>query len=180
MIPNFDAQYAAFRAPPFLPHCEDMLMMRPRVPRASITRATAREVTNVPRRFGKRRAIARPSPCSPPAPVIIATLPSRRPIDRPPRRRGCPDYRRGRAASRSIPAGPIFEQEAPMARTTQLTISLASKPGVLAQLARTLADARVNILSLSADAVSGRGKIRVIVDDATKAKRALRRGKYRF
>jgi hypothetical protein len=67
-----------------------------------------------------------------------------------------------------------------MARTTQLTISLASKPGVLAQVARTLAEARVNILSLSADAVSGRGKIRVIVNDATKAKRALRRGKYRF
>ena len=67
-----------------------------------------------------------------------------------------------------------------MARATQLTVSLASKPGVLAQLARTLADAGVNIVSLSADAVSGRGKIRVIVNDAVKAKRALRRGKYRF
>jgi hypothetical protein len=66
-----------------------------------------------------------------------------------------------------------------MPRATQLTISLKSKPGVLAQLAKTLADARVNIASLSADAVSGRGKIRVIVNDATKAKRALRRGKYR-
>ena len=67
-----------------------------------------------------------------------------------------------------------------MARTTQLTISLTSKPGVLAQLAKTLADARVNIVSLSADAVAGRGKIRVIVNDAAKAKRALRRAKYRF
>src|SRR5712691_6445964 len=66
-----------------------------------------------------------------------------------------------------------------MPRATQLTVSLKSKPGVLSQLARTLADARVNIASLSADAVSGRGKVRVIVNDAVKAKRALRRAKYR-
>ena len=67
-----------------------------------------------------------------------------------------------------------------MPRATQLTINLKSKTGVLAQLARTLADARVNIVSLSAESAAGRGKIRVIVNDAVKAKRALRRGKYRF
>ena len=67
-----------------------------------------------------------------------------------------------------------------MPRATQLTISLKSRPGVLAQLAKTLADAKINITSLSADAVSGRGKIRVIVNDAVTAKRALRRAKYRF
>ncbi len=67
-----------------------------------------------------------------------------------------------------------------MPRATQLTVSLKSKPGVLAQLSKTLADARINIVSLSADAVSGRGKVRVIVNDAVKAKRALRRAKYRF
>lgn len=67
-----------------------------------------------------------------------------------------------------------------MPRTTQLTVSLKSRPGVLAQLTRTLADAGVNIATLSADAVSGRGKIRVIVNDPVKAKRALRRAKYRF
>ena len=66
-----------------------------------------------------------------------------------------------------------------MPRTTQLTVSLASKPGVLAQLARTLAEAGVNIASLSADAVSGRGKIRLIVNDPVRARRALRRAKYR-
>ncbi len=66
-----------------------------------------------------------------------------------------------------------------MARTTQLTVSLKSRPGVLAQLARTLAEAGVNIASLSADAVSGRGKIRLIVNDPVKARRALRRAKYR-
>jgi hypothetical protein len=67
-----------------------------------------------------------------------------------------------------------------MPKATQLTVSLKSKPGVLAQLAKTLADARVNIVTLSADAVSGRGKIRVIVNDAVTAKRALRRARYRF
>jgi hypothetical protein len=66
-----------------------------------------------------------------------------------------------------------------MPRTTQLTVSLKSRPGVLAQLARTLADAQVNIASLSADAARGRGKIRLIVNDAGKAKRALRRARYR-
>ncbi len=67
-----------------------------------------------------------------------------------------------------------------MPRATQLTVSLKSKPGVLANLAKTLADAGVNITTLSADAVSGRGKVRVIVNDAVEAKRALRRAKYRF
>jgi hypothetical protein len=67
-----------------------------------------------------------------------------------------------------------------MPRATQITVSLKSKTGVLAQLAKTLADARVNIASLSADAVSGRGKIRLIVNKAGDAKRALRRAKYRF
>ena len=67
-----------------------------------------------------------------------------------------------------------------MPRTTQLTVSLKSRPGVLAQLARTLADAGVNIVSLSASAAAGRGKIRLIVNDPGKAKRALRRARYRL
>jgi hypothetical protein len=66
-----------------------------------------------------------------------------------------------------------------MPRATQLTVSAKSKPGVLAQLARALADARVNIVTLSADSPRGRGKIRMIVNNAGKAKRALRRAKYR-
>jgi hypothetical protein len=66
-----------------------------------------------------------------------------------------------------------------MPRATQLTVSLKSRPGVLAQLARTLADAGVNIVTLSADSPGGRGKIRLTVNDPVKAKRALRRAKYR-
>ena len=66
-----------------------------------------------------------------------------------------------------------------MAKAAQLTLSLKSRPGVLAALARTLADARVNISALSADTRAGRGKIHFVVNDPGQAKRALRRAKYR-
>lgn len=67
-----------------------------------------------------------------------------------------------------------------MSKTTQLTLSLVSRPGTLATLARTLADAGVNITALSAAEVSGRGKIRLLVKDPVQAKRALRKAGYRF
>ena len=67
-----------------------------------------------------------------------------------------------------------------MPKTTQLTLSLVSRPGTLAALARTLADAGVNITALSAAEASSRGKIRLLVHDPVRAKRALRRAKYRF
>jgi len=66
-----------------------------------------------------------------------------------------------------------------MPRMTQLTLSLASRPGTLAALARTLAEARVNITALSAAEASGRGKIRLLVNDPVRARRALRKAKYR-
>jgi hypothetical protein len=65
-----------------------------------------------------------------------------------------------------------------MPRTTQLTLSLVSRPGTLATLARTLADAGVNIIALSAAETSGRGKIRLLVNDPVRARRALRKAKY--
>jgi hypothetical protein len=67
-----------------------------------------------------------------------------------------------------------------MPRTTQFTLSLVSRPGTLAALARTLAEAGVNITALSAAEASGRGKIRLLVNDPVRAKRALRKAKYRF
>ena len=66
-----------------------------------------------------------------------------------------------------------------MPRMTQLTLSLVSRPGTLAALARTLADAGVNITALSAAEASGRGKIRLLVNDPVRARRALRKAKYR-
>jgi len=67
-----------------------------------------------------------------------------------------------------------------MPQTTQLTLSLQSRPGTLAALARTLAEAGVNITALSAAEASGRGKIRLLVNDPVRAKRALRKARYRF
>jgi hypothetical protein len=66
-----------------------------------------------------------------------------------------------------------------MPRTTQLTLSLVSRPGTLAALTRSLADAGVNITALSAPEASGRGKIRLLVSDPGRAKRALRKANYR-
>jgi hypothetical protein len=66
-----------------------------------------------------------------------------------------------------------------MPRTTQLTLSIVSRPGTLATVTRTLADAGVNITALSAPETSGRGKIRLLVNDPGRAKRALRKAKYR-
>jgi hypothetical protein len=66
-----------------------------------------------------------------------------------------------------------------MPRTTQLTFSLVSRPGTLAALTRSLADAGVNVTALSAEEASGRGKIRLLVNNPVKAKRALRKAKYR-
>ena len=67
-----------------------------------------------------------------------------------------------------------------MAKTTQLVLNLESKPGVLAKLARTLADAGVNMTALCAPETGGRGKIRLLVDDPARAKEALKAAKYRF
>ena len=66
-----------------------------------------------------------------------------------------------------------------MPKTTQLTLSLVSRPGTLAALTRSLADAGVNITALSAPEASGRGRIRLLVNDPGRAKRALRKANYR-
>lgn len=67
-----------------------------------------------------------------------------------------------------------------MPKTTQLVLSLQSKRGVLAGIGHALADAKVNILSLSAAEAAGRGKIRMVVNKPTLAKRALRKARVRF
>src|SRR5436853_7676693 len=66
-----------------------------------------------------------------------------------------------------------------MPKTTQLVLTLRSKTGVLAGISRALADAKVNILSLSAAEGAGRGKIRMVVNKPTLAKRALRKARVR-
>jgi hypothetical protein len=66
-----------------------------------------------------------------------------------------------------------------MPKTTHITLTLESRPGVLAKVARTLADAGVNITAFCAGEATGRGKIRLLVDDAARAREALRAAKYR-
>jgi hypothetical protein len=66
-----------------------------------------------------------------------------------------------------------------MPKTTQLVLTLQSRPGVLAAVARALADAGVNINGLCAGDAAGRGKLRLLVNNPVKARRALRAAGYR-
>jgi hypothetical protein len=66
-----------------------------------------------------------------------------------------------------------------MAKTTQITVSAESKPGVLARISDTLAKAGVNIAAVCAGEAAGRGKIRLVVSDPARAKQALAAAKIR-
>jgi hypothetical protein len=57
---------------------------------------------------------------------------------------------------------------------TEFSVRLANRPGMLAALAETLADAGVNIEALAAFGFDEEGIVRVIVDNAVVARRALR------
>ena len=66
-----------------------------------------------------------------------------------------------------------------MPKTTQLTLTLESKPGVLAKISQALASAGVNITAICAAETAGRGKIRMVVSDPARAKEALTAAKLR-
>lgn len=66
-----------------------------------------------------------------------------------------------------------------MPKTTQLILTLQSKPGVLAKVCQVLAGAGVNITAICAAETAGRGKIRMVVSDPTRAKEALKAAKLR-
>ena len=66
-----------------------------------------------------------------------------------------------------------------MPKTTQLTLTLESKPGVLAKISQVLAGAGVNITAICAAETAGRGKIRMVVSDPARAKEALNAAKLR-
>ena len=66
-----------------------------------------------------------------------------------------------------------------MAKATQITVSAESKPGVLAKVSAALAEAGVNISGMCAAESAGRGKLRLIVSDAARAKQALAQAKIR-
>jgi hypothetical protein len=60
-----------------------------------------------------------------------------------------------------------------MAKTKQFTISVDNQPGAVAHIAKTLGDAKVNILSLLGTAQGTGGSVQLIAEDARKAKKAL-------
>lgn len=66
-----------------------------------------------------------------------------------------------------------------MPKTTQLTLTLESKAGVLAKICQALAGAGVNITAICAAETAGRGKIRMVVSDPARAKEALKSAKLR-
>jgi hypothetical protein len=60
-----------------------------------------------------------------------------------------------------------------MAKVKQLTVGVENRPGTLAQVAKTLADAKVNIVALLGSTAGAQGSVQVVVDDVNKAKKAL-------
>jgi len=60
-----------------------------------------------------------------------------------------------------------------MAKIKQFTIAIDNQPGAVARIAKTLGDAKVNILSLLGTAQGTAGTIQLIAEDARRAKKAL-------
>jgi len=60
-----------------------------------------------------------------------------------------------------------------MAKVKQLTISLENRPGALAEVAQLLAGAKVNLVALLGSSAGGQGSAQLVVDQASKAKKAL-------
>ena len=51
----------------------------------------------------------------------------------------------------------------------EISLTLPNRPGALAGVARTLAKAEINLAAISADSSSGKGRIRLIVNDPDRA-----------
>ena len=67
-----------------------------------------------------------------------------------------------------------------MAKTRQLTIAVQNRPGAVAEIARTLGDAKVNILALSGTAQGTSGTVQLVVQDSRRAKKALDEAKLSY
>ena len=67
-----------------------------------------------------------------------------------------------------------------MAKTKQFTIAVQNQPGAVAQIARTLGNAKVIILALLGTAQGTRGTVQLIVEDVRRAKKALDEAKLTY
>ena len=64
-----------------------------------------------------------------------------------------------------------------MAKTRQFTISIENRPGAVAEIARTLGGAKVNILALLGTAQGTTGTVELVVEDTRRARKALDQAK---
>src|SRR5689334_25374631 len=60
-----------------------------------------------------------------------------------------------------------------MAKTKQFTISIDNQPGAVAHIAKTLGEAKINILSLLGTAQGAAGIVQLIAEDPRRAKKPL-------
>jgi hypothetical protein len=60
-----------------------------------------------------------------------------------------------------------------VSRTKQFRIAIRNRPGAVAEIARTLGNAKVNILALLGTAQGTAATVQVVVDDSGRAKKAL-------
>jgi hypothetical protein len=60
-----------------------------------------------------------------------------------------------------------------MAKTKQFTIAVQNQPGAVAHIAKTLGDAKINILALLGTAQGASGAVQLVVDNPARAKKAL-------
>jgi hypothetical protein len=67
-----------------------------------------------------------------------------------------------------------------MAKTKEFTITIDNRPGSVAEIARALGAAKVNILALLATSQGATGTVQLIAEDAKRAKRALDEAKFSY
>jgi len=67
-----------------------------------------------------------------------------------------------------------------MAKIKQLTISVENRPGAVAEIAKVLGSAKVNVLSLMGTAHGTSGTIQLVTEDAKRAKRVLDEAKISY
>ena len=67
-----------------------------------------------------------------------------------------------------------------MAKSKKFTIAVDNRPGAVAEIARTLGNAKVNILALLGTAQGTSGTVQLIVEDVRRAKMALDEAKLSY
>jgi hypothetical protein len=67
-----------------------------------------------------------------------------------------------------------------MAKIKQFTIAVENRPGAVAEIAKALGKARVNVLALLGTAQGTSGTIQLVAEDARRAKKALNDAKISY